>query len=218
MKCKKWKYLLPDHAAGRLPESEAGEFDTHLLSCESCREEESRFRALFASIDAVSLAPPSQTEMNNFLVHVHEKMDRRRAGFVSTPLFLRLALPGIVAVVLCAAAFFTWRTLEASSFDASIGDDLRHMMSQLDTSQLATIEIPASVESSLPDIASPTALDTELSEALDAHVTKQMFADISDSELADAGGEYAFPSESSPFYDSNSALTVLQDISSRTTK
>jgi hypothetical protein len=213
MKCKHWKYLLPDYASGTLEEEDVGSLEAHLAVCSDCREEAARFRTLFSTIYAENLNAPSQTEWNNFLVHVHEKIERKNTNPITGQIFLRLVLPAAVCVLLIVAGSFAWRSLKVASMDLSLKEEISKMVSQLEPAQLAAIEIPAAVDPSLPDIPSTAALESDLSESLNAHVTDQLFSDISESDLYSAGSDYILPRESSPFYDNVNALVAVQDFS-----
>jgi hypothetical protein len=213
MKCRTWKYLLPDRAAGRLEGAELHALDEHILICPDCREELRRFQALFSSLKEEVHDAPSQTEWNNFLVHVRKGIDRKNTRPFASPVFLRLVLPAALSLMLIAGALLLFQNIKLSSSDVAIREGIRSVVSQLDSTQLAAMDIPMAVDPSLPDIISSAALETDASDSLDQHLADHLFAGLSETEIVKAGSEYALPNEASPFYESTDALHTIQDIS-----
>ena len=127
MKCKLWKYHLADYATDSLDELQAHELEAHLVGCADCRKEAAQFQSLFAGMKKEASSAPSQVELNNFLVHVHEKIDQKRTDPFMGMMFLRFALPAVVCVLLLVGGVFAWKQLQRAATDLALREDLRNV-------------------------------------------------------------------------------------------
>ena len=218
MKCKQWKYQIADYASGSLDETQARLVEAHLRVCPACHEEAERFVLLFASMKKEPHDALVQTDWDNFLVHEREKNVQKRMDPFMGTMVMHFALPAALCVLLFIGGIFAWHQLRDAASDLAMREAVRNVVSQLSPAQIAAIELPSTVDPSLRDILSPTTMEVEFSDSLTDHVTDQLFADISESDLYTASSEYILPSEASPFYDSDNALGAIQDISSKTGK
>ena len=210
--------MLPDYATGTIDLDERQALEAHLRDCPGCRDELARVQNFFSLLTKERHNAPSQREWNNFPVHVREGIDRKAAHPFTSPVFLRIALPATISVLLIFGALIMYQDLNFTWSDTAIREGIRNVVSNLDSTQLASIEIPIAVDPSLPDIISPVALETVAADSIDLQLVDQLFAGLTETEIVNAGSEYALPNEASPLYESADALHTIQDISSASSK
>ena len=101
MNCKHVKKMISQYVDGELAPDEKKDFDAHLRSCASCREELEKTRAIHDLFASVEKFPAPYGFATRVLANLDEKersLVRRPFGF--RPLFLRTAQVAVALVVM----------------------------------------------------------------------------------------------------------------------
>jgi hypothetical protein len=214
MNCNRCRQELPDLLRGALADEHRVAVESHLSRCADCGVRRDALASLFATLDDHTARVGPMPRAARFSADLRARMEQPRRRRPS-PYITQLLVPTLAAAVILLVTLVGLPRVLHRDTHALAVNEMRQLVAQLDTAQVAALELQLDAGSYPPLLDDVLATEDLHTPTLPNTVNDDLFGDLGPAALLAQSTEYLSDQELMEYYPSELESLLLESTPNR---